>query len=94
MFKHILPNVNQPIIIAVTLNIGERILALAELSYLGIGAQNLIEWGNDINFTRNLLYLAPWASLWHGFMILITVLGVMLFGDGLRDALNPRLRSP
>ena len=66
MFKHILPNVIQPIIIAVTFNIGGIILALAELSYLGFGDPNLIEWGNDINFARNKLYITPWASLWLG----------------------------
>jgi ABC-type dipeptide/oligopeptide/nickel transport system permease subunit len=93
MFKHILPNVIQPIIIRVTFNVGGMILALAGLSYLGFGDPNLIEWGNDINFARNQLYLAPWASLWPGFMILITVLGFMLVEDGLRDALDPRLRN-
>ncbi|TXT59437.1 MAG: Glutathione transport system permease protein GsiD [Promethearchaeota archaeon] len=93
MFRHILPNVIQPIIIAVTFNIGGMILALAALSFLGFGDPNLIEWGNDINFARNQLYIAPWASLWPGFMILITVLGFMLVGDGLRDALDPRLRN-
>jgi peptide/nickel transport system permease protein len=69
------------------------ILALAALSFLGFGDPNLIEWGNDINFARNQLYIAPWASLWPGFMILITVLGFMLVGDGLRDALDPRLTN-
>lgn len=93
MFKHILPNVIQPIIIAVTFNVGGMILSLAALSYLGFGDPNLIEWGNDINYARNQLYIAPWAPLWPGFMILVTVLGFMLLGDGLRDALDPRLKN-
>jgi len=93
MFRHILPNVIQPIIISFTFDIGGVILGLAGLAYLGFSDATLIEWGNDINSARNYLYSAPWASLWPGFMILITVLGFMLIGDGLRDALDPRLRN-
>ncbi|TXT60491.1 MAG: Glutathione transport system permease protein GsiD [Promethearchaeota archaeon] len=93
MFRHILPNVIQPIIVAVTFNVGGMILSLAGLSFLGFGDPNLIEWGNDINYARSQLYIAPWAPLWPGFMILVTVLGFMLFGDGLRDALDPRLKN-
>jgi peptide/nickel transport system permease protein len=93
MFRHILPNTIQPIIISFTFDIGGIILGLAALSYLGLGDASLVEWGNDISFARGNLYTAPWASLWPGFMILITVLGFMLVGDGLRDALDPRLRN-
>jgi peptide/nickel transport system permease protein len=93
MFRHILPNVIQPIIISVTFDIGSWVLGLAALSYLGFSDPNLIEWGNDINNARAHLYSAPWASLWPGFMILLTVLGFMLLGDGLRDALDPRLKN-
>jgi peptide/nickel transport system permease protein len=93
MFRHILPNVIQPIIVSVTFNIGAWILGLAALAYLGFSDPGMIEWGNDINFARTNLYSAPWASLWPGFMILITVLGFMLLGDGLRDALDPRLKN-
>jgi peptide/nickel transport system permease protein len=93
MFRHILPNVIQPIIISLTFDIGSWVLGLAALSYLGFSDPNLVEWGNDINNARANLYSAPWASLWPGFMILITVLGFMLLGDGLRDALDPRLKN-
>ncbi|MHA1284872.1 MAG: ABC transporter permease [Promethearchaeota archaeon] len=93
MFKHILPNVIQPIIISFTFDIGGVILGLAGLAFLGFTDKNLIEWGNDINQARGYLQVAPWASLWPGFMILVTVLGFMLLGDGLRDALDPRLRN-
>jgi peptide/nickel transport system permease protein len=93
MFRHILPNVIQPIIVSVTFNIGAWILGLAALSFLGFSDPSMIEWGNDINFARTNLYSAPWASMWPGFMILITVLGFMLLGDGLRDALDPRLKN-
>jgi len=93
MFKHILPNSIQPIIIAFTFNIGGIILSLAGLAFLGFSDPTLIEWGNDIAKARLKLYDAPWAPLWPGFMILITVLGFMLLGDGLRDALDPRMKN-
>jgi peptide/nickel transport system permease protein len=53
----------------------------------------MIEWGRDIDIARGHIVIAPWASLFPGLMILITVLGFMLVGDGLRDALDPRLRN-
>ncbi|MBD3214818.1 MAG: ABC transporter permease subunit [Candidatus Lokiarchaeota archaeon] len=93
MFKHILPNCIQPIIVAFTFDIGGVILSLAGLSFLGFGDPTLIEWGYDINLARYRFYDAPWASFWPGFMIVLTVLGFMLLGDGLRDALDPRLRN-
>ncbi|MFX0076692.1 MAG: ABC transporter permease [Candidatus Hermodarchaeota archaeon] len=93
MFKHIMPNVIQPIIISFTFDIGGIILSLAGLAFLGFSDPRMIEWGNDISEARVHLYDAPWASLWPGFIILITVLGFMLVGDGLRDALDPKLKN-
>lgn len=93
MFKHILPNGIQPIIIAFTFDIGGVILSLAGLSFIGYGNSDLIEWGNDIAEASNRMYDAPWAMFWPGIMILITVLGFMLLGDGLRDALDPRMKN-
>ena len=93
MFKHILPNGIQPIIIAFTFDIGGVILSLAGLSFLGFGNTNLIEWGNDIAVASDRMYDAPWAMFWPGVMILFTVLGFMLLGDGLRDALDPRMKN-
>lgn len=93
MFKHIMPNVIQPIIISFTFDIGGIILSLAGLAFLGFSDPRMIEWGNDIAGARARLYDAPWASLWPGFIILITVLGFMLVGDGLRDALDPKLKN-
>jgi peptide/nickel transport system permease protein len=93
MFKHIMPNVIQPIIISFTFDIGGIILSLAGLAFLGFSDPTMIEWGNDISEARVHLYDAPWASLWPGFIILITVLGFMLVGDGLRDALDPKLKN-
>jgi len=93
MFKHILPNVIQPIIISVTFDIGGVILSLAGLSFLGFSDYRMIDWGNEISIGRPFLYIAPWASLWAGLFILLAVLGFMLLGDGLRDALDPRLKN-
>ena len=96
MFKHVLPNCIQPIIISFTFDIGGIILSLAGLSFLGFSDYRLIEWGNDINIARERLWditKFPHAAFWPGFMILITVLGFMLVGDGLRDALDPRLKN-
>lgn len=93
MFRHLLPNCIAPIIVAVTFNIGGIILSLAGLSFLGFGDLSLIEWGTDINLARNKLPTAPWASIWPGVGIFITVLGFMLLGDGLRDAFDPRLQK-
>ena len=93
MFRHVLPNCIQPIIISFTFDIGGIILSLAGLSFLGYSDMTLIEWGNDISQARLHLTDAPWTIFWPGFMILITVLGFMLVGDGLRDALDPRMKN-
>jgi peptide/nickel transport system permease protein len=93
MFRHILPNCIQPIIISFTFDVGGIILSLAGLAFLGYSDLNMIEWGRDIDIARGHIVIAPWASLFPGLMILITVLGFMLVGDGLRDALDPRLRN-
>lgn len=91
MFRHIMPNCIQPIIISFTFDIGGVILSFAGLAFLGYSDPHLIEWGRDIDIGRGHLVNAPWASLWPGIMIILTVLGFMLIGDGLRDALDPRL---
>lgn len=93
MFRHILPNTIQPILISFTFDIGGIILSLAGLGFLGYSDPQMVEWGNDIANAKGRLPVAPWASFWPGFMILIAVLGFMLVGDGLRDALDPRLKS-
>jgi peptide/nickel transport system permease protein len=90
--KHILPNCIAPIIVSFTFDLGGIILSLAGLGFLGFGDPTLIEWGNDISIAQSQLYSAPWASFWPGMGILVTVLAFMLVGDGLRDALDPRLK--
>ncbi|MEJ2248765.1 MAG: ABC transporter permease [Candidatus Lokiarchaeota archaeon] len=93
MFQHVLPNIIQPIIIAFTFNISGVILSIAAFSFLGFSDPTLIEWGNDVSQGQRYLVTAPWASLFPGIMIVVTVLGFMLLGDGLRDALDPRLKN-
>ncbi len=93
MFKHVLPNCIAPIVVAVTFNIGGMILGLAGLSFLGYSDPELIEWGMDISYSRDKLYSAIWTALVPGLGIFITVLGFMLLGDGLRDAMDPRLQG-
>jgi peptide/nickel transport system permease protein len=92
MFRHILPNSIAPIIVAVSFDIGGMILGLAGLAFLGFGAEGVIEWGRDISENKQALIYAPWAAIWPGLGIIITVLGFMLLGDGLRDALDPRTK--
>ncbi|MFW9999485.1 MAG: ABC transporter permease [Candidatus Hodarchaeota archaeon] len=93
MFRHLLPNCIQPVLISFTFDIGGVILGLAGLSFLGFNDPRLVEWGFYIAEARPQILAAPWAVFWPGFMIMITVLGFMLTGDGLRDALDPRLRN-
>jgi len=79
-----------------TFDIGGIILSLAGLAFLGFSDWRMIEWGNDINIARERLWDVfnfPHAAFWPGMMILMTVLGFMLVGDGLRDALDPRLKN-
>jgi len=91
--RHILPNTLAPIIVQATLGIGAAILEAAGLSFLGLGAQApTAEWGAMLTNTREFLRDAPWAATFPGIAILLTVVGFNLLGDGLRDALDPRLR--
>ena len=91
--RHILPNAIAPLIVLATLSIGWAILNAAALGFLGLGAQPPTpEWGNMCNVGRIYLQRAPWLMAFPGLAIMITVLGARLLGDGLRDALDPRLR--
>jgi peptide/nickel transport system permease protein len=93
MFKHVLPNVIGPILIYATLGLGSAIAIGAGLSYIGLGAQPPSpEWGAMLNYGRNYMRSAAWMSFWPGLMIAISVLSVNLFGDALRDALDPKTR--
>jgi ABC-type dipeptide/oligopeptide/nickel transport system permease subunit len=90
---HILPNSIPPLIVAATLGIASAILETAALSFLGMGAQPpQPEWGAMLASERNQVFSAPHLVFFPGFAIMLTVLGFNLLGDGLRDALDPRLR--
>lgn len=91
---HILPNALAPLLVIATLGLGNAILAEAALSFLGLGIQPPEpSWGSMLNFGMQFLRDAPYLSFFPGLAIFITVLGFNLFGDGLRDALDPRLRQ-
>ncbi|MFQ6066784.1 MAG: ABC transporter permease [bacterium] len=94
IFSHVLPNVMAPIIVYATLSIASAILDAAALGFLGLGAQPPTpEWGAMLSNSRQFLIAgAWWAATFPGIAIVVTVLGLNLLGDGLRDALDPRLR--
>jgi len=92
--RHIAPNTVAPISTLATLHLGHAILSLAALGFLGLGAQPpMPEWGTMLNEGRVFLRVGWWLSVFPGLMIMITVLAFNLLGDGLRDALDPRLRQ-
>ncbi|MBK9942275.1 MAG: ABC transporter permease [Kouleothrix sp.] len=93
LLQHVMPNAISPLIVQGTLGIGTAILETAALSFLGLGAQPPTpEWGSMLSAERNQLFSAPHLVFLPGLAIMINVLGFNLFGDGLRDALDPRLR--
>jgi peptide/nickel transport system permease protein len=93
LFAHILPNAISPLIVQATLGIGTAILDVAALSFLGLGAQPPTpEWGSMLSAERNQVFTAPHLVFLPGLAIMLTVLGFNLLGDGLRDALDPRLK--
>ena len=93
ILRHILPNSLAPIIVVGTLGVAANILAEAGLSFLGLGVQPPTpSWGIMLAEGRNLIESAPWICIFPGLAILLTVLGFNLLGDGLRDALDPRLK--
>jgi peptide/nickel transport system permease protein len=93
MFTQILPNIMAPLIIYSTLGLGGAIMTTAGLSYIGLGAQPPSpEWGAMLNYGRDYLRDAWWMSVFPGLAIFVAVLCINLLGDGLRDALDPKLR--
>jgi len=93
LLRHILPNCLAPIIVTTTLGIATSIIVEATLSFLGLGTQPPTpSWGWDLKANVSFIQAQPWLSLFPGLAIFVTVLGFNLFGDGLRDALDPRLK--
>jgi dipeptide transport system permease protein len=94
MFDTVLPNCTAPLIVNATLGFSSAILETAALGFLGLGVQPpLPEWGSMLSAARDYIERAPWVVTLPGLTILITVLSINLMGDGLRDALDPKLRS-
>jgi peptide/nickel transport system permease protein len=92
LFGHIFPNAITPLIVQGTLSIGTAVLDAAALSFLGVGSQPPdAEWGFMLSEARNSVFAQPYLVFYPGLAIMITVLGFNLLGDGLRDALDPRL---
>jgi len=94
VFRHILPNAIAPVLVAMTLGIPAAILTESGLSFLGLGVQPpYATWGNILNDGKDSIEIAWWMTLYPGLAILITVLSYNLLGEGIRDALDPRLRQ-
>jgi peptide/nickel transport system permease protein len=93
MRKYILPNMLGIILVYGTIGLGGAIMVTAGLSYIGLGAQPPSpEWGAMLNYGRSYLRTAWWMSIFPGLAVFIVVMGINLFGDGLRDALDPRTK--
>lgn len=91
LWRHILPNVASPIIVAATLGLAGAIISESGLSYLGFGVQlPTPTWGNMLRNAQSQLTIAPWTAIFPGLMIFISVIAINYIGDGLRDALDPR----
>ena len=93
IFRHILPNAISPVLVAATLGVAGAILTESALSFLGIGVQPPTpSWGNILTSGKDYIEFAWWLSLFPGLAILITVLAYNLLGEGIRDALDPRVK--
>lgn len=96
IFQHLLPNSMAPVIVAATLRVGSTILTEAVLSFLGLGVkQGTVSWGGLLQDAQSITVMleTPWIAIFPGLMIFITVLSFNLLGDGLRDALDPKLKQ-
>ena len=94
MARHVMPNIMAPLIVHASLNFAFAVLAEASLAYLGLGNRPPSpSWGSMVSASYQYLQISAWSSIFPGVAIALTVLGFNLLGDGLRDALDPRLRS-
>ncbi len=91
MFRHVFPNMFSAILVQASLSVAAAILVESSLSFLGLGVQPPTpSWGSMLRTGTGYLTSAPWTSFWPGLAIFVTVLGINLFGDGLRDVLDPK----
>jgi peptide/nickel transport system permease protein len=94
LVRHIFPNITAPLIVHISLVFAFAVLAEASLAFLGLGNKPPApSWGSMVSASYGFLQLAPWAAIVPGVAIGLAVLGFNLLGDGLRDALDPRLRT-
>ena len=94
MLRHVLPNVSAPLIVQTTVSLSTAILTEAALSFLGLGTQPpTASWGLMLSAARQYMLIDPWIAILPGVAIALTVLGFNLLGDGLRDVLDPRIRT-
>ena len=94
MFRHIVPNLIAPLLVQTTFSLSTAILTEAALSFLGLGTPPPApSWGGMLSASRRYVELAPWTAVFPGLAIMLLVLAFNLFGDGLRDVLDPRLRA-
>jgi peptide/nickel transport system permease protein len=94
IFRHMVPNAIAPVLVSATIGIAGAILTEAGLSFLGFGVPPPhATWGNILSDGKNYLFDAPWLTIIPGLAILVVVLSFNLFGEGLRDILNPKLRE-
>lgn len=94
IFKHVLPNCFSPILVQCTLRIGATIISASSLSYIGLGVPlPTPEWGALLSASKDFIRQAPYLCLFPGLAIMVTVMAINLIGDGLRDALDPKLKQ-
>jgi peptide/nickel transport system permease protein len=92
--RHVLPNIAAPLIVQISFSLSTAILTEAALSFLGLGTPpSVASWGSMLSASRRFVELDPWPAIFPGLAIMLLVLGFNLFGDGLRDVLDPRLRA-
>jgi peptide/nickel transport system permease protein len=91
--KYIMPNITAPIVVYVTMSFAFALLAEAGLQFLGLGARPPTpSWGLMLNETRGIIEFAPWTGIFPGLAIALAVIGFNLFGDGLRDLFDPKMK--
>jgi len=94
IFRHVIPNAMAPVIVAATLGVASTILLESALSFLGYGVQEPnASWGGMLNKAQAFMSIAPWTVFFPGILIVLTVLAFNFMGDGLRDALDPKLKT-
>lgn len=94
IFKHLLPNALAPVVVSATMGVARAIITESSLSYLGMGVQEpTSSWGSMLRVSQSYLTSAPWLAIFPGLFISVAVLALNFMGDGLRDAIDPRLKQ-